>query len=898
MNRFSFMIFSLCMAFLFVFAPASQAAELDSGARTILILPFQINASDEMANLNQELPALISQSLRDAGFEVLPMESAVSLLQRGNIKELNIATARRLAKQAGVDYALYGSYNQTGTSFSIDTRLVTANSDAPARPYFVQEDAVIKLLPAVNTLVERINVDAAHKGAVANIQIRGLKVLDEDVVLMRLQTRTGDVITPASLNNEIKRVWDLGYFSDVNASIEQSGEGTSLVFTVVEKPRINDVLINGSDELDKDEILVVMSTKTGSVLNERLLAQDIQKITDLYRKEGFYLADVKYRLETNSDKTMASLVFDVNEGNKLYIKEVKISGLSHLDQSDIEAYMKLSERSILSWFTGTGVLNEEDLERDSSAIAAYAMEQGHVDVKVGTPEITYEEDGIVIDFPVEEGPRYKLGTIGFKGDIIDTEEEMNKIIGLDEQKENNTYFSLTVLQEDAKALTNYYTDYGYAFAEINFDTPKDSETETIDVYYVAKKNERVRIRRLITDGNTHTRDNVILREMRLADGDMFEGSKLRRSNERLERLRYFKQVDTSLVPTGVPGEVDLKVSVVEDRTGALQAGVGYSTSYNMAFTASIQERNLFGRGYQLGLSGYTSGDGTAFNLNFVNPRVYDTDFGFGNNAYALWDEWDDFEKRTVGNTIRFFYPLGEYSSVGGGYRLDRYRLENVPDDAPRSYRDYEGDNLSSVVHANFNYDSTDSRTHPTRGQVAELFLEYGGGGLGGNDNFFRPSLEYGVFYAPFTNKDHVFHVRGRLAGVFKNTDKPVPVFDRYFIGGMDSIRGYDDTDLAPRDPGSDDEIGGDRIGYVNLEYIWLFEEDLGISIVPFFDIGFQIDSDQTSDPFSELKKSVGLELRWRSPMGDLRFAYGYPLDDNVFGENPGGRFDFTMGHFF
>lgn len=190
------------------------------------------------------------------------------------------------------------------------------------------------------------------------------------------------MVDPSTLNEEIKRIWDLGYFSDVNADIEQGGQGRVLVFTVKEKPRIDDVIVNGSDEVKKEDILAAMSSKTGSVLNDRLLAEDIQKVTELYRKEGFYLAEVNYRIEQKANSASAVLVFDVKEGKKLYIKEIKIEGLQGIDAGDLKKELALQEHGILSWVTGTGVLREEYLERDSAAITAYAMNHGYVDIQV------------------------------------------------------------------------------------------------------------------------------------------------------------------------------------------------------------------------------------------------------------------------------------------------------------------------------------------------------------------------------------------------------------------------------------------------------------------------------------------------------------------------------------
>ena len=883
-----------------LFHGTAQAApkQAASDAVRVAVLPFQINGGADLNYLNDELPKLFEQRLAQKGFKVIPAKDTLRLLKNQQISQLNLATARSIARQAGANYAVYGSFSKTGDAFSIDARMVDAAGQQGAQPYFAQKQNMIELLPAVDELVDKMGGGAVKGDAITDIQIRGVKVLDPDVVLMRLSTRKGDVVDPSTLNEEIKRIWDLGYFSDVNADIEQGGQGRVLVFTVKEKPRIDDVIVNGSDEVKKEDILAAMSSKTGSVLNDRLLAEDIQKVTELYRKEGFYLAEVNYRIEQKANSASAVLVFDVKEGKKLYIKEIKIEGLQGIDAGDLKKELALQEHGILSWVTGTGVLREEYLERDSAAITAYAMNHGYVDIQVAAPQVDYSEDGITVTFTVNEGKRYKLGEIGFKGDLIDSDERLKEVIKLDDYKDSNGYFSLTVLQDDIKALTDFYGNYGYAFAEVDVDTPKNDEEGIINVFYVPHKKQKVHIRRVVTQGNTRTRDNVIFRELRLADGDQFDGSKLRRSNERLNRLRYFTQADTTIVPTDKDDEVDLRVNLKEDRTGAIMGGVGYSTFYQFGVSGSIQERNLFGRGYSLGLQGFVSGKSSYLDLSFVNPRIYDTDFGFSNNSYAIWEEWDDFKKKTIGNTIRLFHPIGEYTSVSVGYRLDRYTLFDIPDTASRAYKEYEGKNLSSVVSTSITYDSTDSRERPTSGVVGRVSMEYGGGGIGGNDNFFKPIGELQSFHTLFRNPNHIFHGRGRVGGVFENSNKPVPVFDRFFIGGIDSIRGYDSEDLAPRDPKYHDEIGGDRMGFLNFEYIWTFHPEMGIALVPFFDIGYNIDSRQTSDPFSDLKKSVGLELRWRSPMGDLRFAYGFPLDKNVKGDRPGGRFEFSMGQFF
>ncbi len=878
----------------------------------VLIVPYQVNAGDDMAYLRDDVPKLLLERLQNQGIRVVPMARARSILDQQNVETLDLQTARRMGVTSNVSAVIYGVFNQLGSGFTLDSRIVPITSNQIPDVVTLQKGSIIELASAVDTLSSRVSKIVNQspvavgvtpavaigaplaKGAISDIQVNGLRVMDPDAVLMRLSIRKGDTPDAAAINEEVKRVWDMGYFSDVNATIES---GNVLVFNVVEKPRIDSIQVQGSDEIDQEDIIAAMSTKSGAVLNEKLLADDVQKVTELYRKEGFYLASVKPDVISRDGGAGARLVLTVDEGNKLYIQEVRIEGLSELDQDDISDYMALQPRSLLSWFTGTGVLEEEYLERDSNAIAAFGLNEGFVDIQVSAPEVEYKTDGIYITFQVNEGPRYTINKIQFGGDLIDTEERLLHVVQMDEQKAENEYFSLTVMQEDAKRLSNFYGDYGYAFAEVDTKILKDeSGAPTLSIGYLVNKKQKVYIRRAVVEGNSRTRDNVILRELRLADGDIYEGAKMRRSTERLNRLGYFETVDTELVPTGSPEEVDLKIKVKETNTGAIMAGIGYSTYYDVGVSGSVTERNLFGRGYWLQLQGFLSWRRTSGIFSFTNPRLYDTDLLIGNDLYYTHDYWDDFTKDTLGDTIRLAYPIGEYTTIGGGYRLERYELYDIEDSSSPTIIDYEGVNWTSAINARIVRDTTNSRSNPTEGTITRIWAEYGGGGLGGTDNFIKAMFDWQGFYGLADN--HVIHVRGRVGGVFENqSGSVVPVFERFYIGGIDTIRGYDYTALSPRDEKYNDRIGGDRMGIVNLEYIWTFQEDLGLAIVPFFDAGFNIDSSYM-DINSHIVASAGLELRWRSPMGDLRVAYGIPLSDDYDGNRPTGRFEFTMGQFF
>lgn len=883
-------------------APGAEAATREP---RILVLPFQVHGESDWSALEAGLPGMLASRLSASGLQVVPLEEAARLVRARKITTLDVSTVRSLAQAAGATHALYGSVNRIGSVQSVDARLVSASAATQPQPIFVErgggdanlQAALDDISGTVAAAMPRVSAPDAGGNVIAGVEVRGTKVLDPDVVLMRINSRKGDRPDAASIDQEIKMIWDLGYFSDVTADIQNRPDGMYLVYTVLEKPKVESIDVQGASELDADDVLSVMSTKAGSVLNESMLADDIQKILAEYRKKGFYLAKVDQRVDMRQGGTSAGLTILIDEGKKLYIKDVRIEGATQLGEDDVKDQLLLSERTLISFFTGTGVLKEELIERDSSAITAYYLDRGYLDITVAAPRIDFDEDGITITFPIHEGTCYTLGAIYLSGDLIDADERLREVMTTDQLAEQGAPFNLTAMQNDSKALADFYADYGYAFADIDARPQKHSDgSNIVDINYSIQKKSKVYVRRVLVEGNTKTRDNVILREMRLTDGEEFEGKKLRRSTERLNKLGYFEVAEAELVPTEREEEVDLKVKIKERPTGALMAGVGYSTFSQFGVSATIMERNLWGKGYHLALQAAFSGRRDAYTLTFGNPRLNDTPLSVSVDAYHWRDDYYDYVKKTTGSTIRFSYPIGEYTSVGWGYRLDRYEIYDLDWDVSDLIRRYADETrYTSVALARITRDTTDSFM-PTKGNIDTIGVEYGGGILGGNDDFVTVSAEHHSYYS--LKPGHTLHGRIKGQAIFKNGSDDVPVFERFWMGGMSTIRGYSSRDITPRDPKTDDRIGGTRMAFMNLEYIWTMNEDLGLYLVPFYDMGFNIDTDNDYSWSDEILKSAGLEVRWRSPLGDLRFSYGIPFDEDRRGNRNSGRFEFAMGNTF
>lgn len=887
----------LILAFI-LFCPALTFADT---ANKVVVLPFSVNAGPELGYLEESLPTLLTERLMEQGLQVVPHTETMHLLQKNQVEYLDLSVARDMALLLDAGYALYGSFNQVGETISLDVRLVNALGIKEPQPFYVVKDGLIHLLPAIDEVVTKVQAGIVQKDLIATIEVRGNEILDDDVVLMRMKIHPGEPYDPRTINAELKNLYELGYFDDIQMATEDTPKGKTLIVTVKEKPLIQAIDVEGAQAIDADDILTAMATKTGAVLNPRVMAEDMGKIRELYRKDGYYAASVDYRLE-QADTKRARLHIVVDEGNKLYVTDIVIQGAEQLSQRELKKQLALSERGMFSWLTGKGVLREEILDRDSAALEAYYANRGFLNARVGHPEVSYTDKGITVVFQVEEGERYTVSTVEYAGDTIATAEDLNAVIDLDDLAKKKGYFDRSVMHGDINKLTEYYSDFGYAFADADVNIDRNEEDHSLVVTYIMSKGAKVSINRVLIEGNTKTRDNVIRRQMRLLDGDLYSGTSLRRSNERLQKIDYFDTVDITPEPTADPTALNLRVKVKEKPTGMFSAGVGYSSYAQVFFSGQILERNLFGMGYELGFRGTISSKSSDYTLTFWNPNYDDTDLGVGLSLYNTKNEYSDYDKKALGGRLLFGYPLGEYSLLSWSYRLERYTIENVHKYADKVIKDIEGHNWASALYASIERDTTDRRINPTKGTIYQFAVEYGGGLLGGDDNFIKYIADASVYYPLFW--ETIFHFHAQAGYVMKNGSERIPPFERFYLGGMDSVRGYKDRTISPvydKKEGQmgykeGDEKGGTKSIFANFEYLVPIHKEMGILGLIFFDIGKTWDDRESID--FDWYKSVGVGIRWYSPLGPLRLEYGYPLDEVKIGEKRKGRIEFSVGQFF
>ncbi|MGE4506654.1 MAG: outer membrane protein assembly factor BamA, partial [Desulfovibrionaceae bacterium] len=490
------------------------------------------------------------------------------------------------------------------------------------------------------------------------------------------------------------------------------------------------------------------------------------------------------------------------------------------------------------------------------------------------------------------------------------EADLRNVISSDElEGTEDGFLNAETVRSDVEALTNMYTNRGYAYADVGAKYKPSEADKTVDVLFVLNKHQKVHIRRVFLEGNTMTRDNVILRQVALADGDEYDGQAIERTIQRLESLDYFAGVDVEPIPTGDPSEMDLKVAVEEKPTGAIGGGVGYSSSGGVYLGGSVSERNLFGKGYNLSLSGKFGDDEAGWELDFYNPRVNDEYWGFGVNSALTEKDQGDYDKNSFDNSVRTVHALSGKTLLTLEYGLDFYRIADIDEDASESVKDAEGEHAASTFTTDIARSTvTKASFFKSDGTNNAASMTFGGGFLGGSDHFVKWAF-LSEMYTPIVG-DLVFHAKGRMGFLHENIGgNDVPTSQRFYLGGISTIRGYSANKIASRDDDGD-RIGGNKYLIGNAELFYPLSKDYGILGLLFFDAGNawkegewffeEVDpvggENLAAAPSFGVYKSVGTGLRWMSPMGPLQIEYGYGLDD--LDESGQHKIEFMMGQQF
>ena len=771
-------------------------------------------------------------------------------------------------------------------------------------------------------------ISGAADAVVKEVKVEGNRRVEKDAVLAAISEKAGAVYDPKKVASDVKALMKLGFFSDVAVSIEGDERAPVLVYRVAERPTVHEGRISGNHALSKDDLKDTVGIKEGAFLDVAQVQRDVKKIQEKYVEKGYFLANVTHRLDERADNQV-DVVYVVDEHAKVEVKEVRFIGNAHVSSDDLAGVMQTRVGGYLAFLSGAGTYREEALQRDVQALQAAYLDRGYVTVKIGQPAVGISPDKrfIYVTIPIEEGERYRIGEVKFSGQLLGEEAKLRKIT----RTAKGQWFSRATVAADLFAMGDVYKDLGHAYANVSPLTNPDPRTRVLDLTFEVEPGPVVSFERIEVIGNDKTRDKVIRRELRIYEGERFSGTGMRQSKQRVNALGFFETVEITTKPGSGEDKVVAQVEVKERPTGTFQLGAGYSSYEHFILTGQISQQNFFGWGQTLSLQVQWSTIRQLGQIQFVDPYFMDTRWTFAFDLYMTEATYTTFTRRSAGGSMTWGYELAGLAPWWSFARhLEDLRLfatytnERVDVSASTLVTTQDerlGSGTTSSLRLSLQMDKRDNRLFPSRGFYASISAEVAPPVLapealfGRDVNLFtRYALDLRGYYP--IGLGLIARARATF-GLVRDWDREhrVPISERYYVGGINSVRGYRYLSISPEEPvpaGTSIESGtrllakgGDKQAIVNLEIEFPLFQSVGIRGVVFADGGNAFAAGKYSDPAVSLSlyKSWGFGFRWFSPIGPLRFEWGFPLDrrkDPVTGQYIDGRtdFQFTIGNFF
>jgi len=552
-------------------------------------------------------------------------------------------------------------------------------------------------------------ISLGEEEVIDKITVIGNVKIEEGVIRNAIKSREGGSFSIERVREDLKAIFALGYFSDIQVDIKSTPKGKEVIFIVVERPSIKEVIVTGNQKVKLDDIKEKLTISARSILNLEKVKESSEQIRKLYFSKGYYGVKVDHSieyLETNE----AIVNFNITEGPKGRIKKIVFKGNKNIKSSDLQRVMMTKKWNIFSIITKTGVLDEDTLKNDIQLLTAYYYDHGYLDVKISEPKIDLSDPKrIKIEIEVVEGPQYHFGDIDFKGDILTTKEDLFRSIKI----KRNDIYSNSAIRRDINALTEKFANQGYAYVDIIPLTKTDSKNLVVHITYEIEKKKQVSYEKIQISGNTKTRDKVIRRELLIAEGELYNASGMNKSRDRLKRTGFFKEVDFTTSRGTTDEKINLDIKVEEAPTGALSFGIGYSSIEKVVGTASISDRNLFGMGYHGVLKFRLGPDTRDLRFGFTDPYFLGYPYAAGIDLYNENRDFDTYSYKITGGDLRFGKELTEKIRADAMYKLERIDVSNISDDASRFIKEQAGKKLTSAISLAFSLDTRDDFFNPT-----------------------------------------------------------------------------------------------------------------------------------------------------------------------------------------
>lgn len=740
-----------------------------------------------------------------------------------------------------------------------------------------------------------------QEGVIKEIVLFGNERVEQEIILKEIQSKPGEAFSREKVREDIKAIYRLGYFQDVQVDVSETAGEITLTFAVIEKPFVANIVISGNNKLDQEEIEEVIEVKRDTVLDMDKVRSSAQEIKKLYTSKRYFGSEVNYSINLQ-EGNRAVVYFDIVEGVKGYLTKITFRGNKVFGARKLRSVMKTKKKGWFWWLTKSGKLEMDLLEVDITRLRSFYHDHGYVQVRVGEPEITLSKNkkSLQVTITIEEGDQYRLGSLDIQGDILVTTTKETLLEGLT-SRVNKVYRS-SLVQKDLLWLTDQYADEGYAYVDVSPLTRLDREQKLVHLTYRIDKGVLVYINRIEIAGNTKTRDKVIRRELKIAEGDLFSSTRLRKSRERIMRSGYFKEVDLVPAPTERRELIDLDIRVEEQQMGRLEFGAGYHSEFGVVGSIGLSHGNLFGRGYQAHIRAELGEDITEFSVGFTDPRFLDTPYSLGLVAYNESNEYTYYDADVTGGGINVGREITDTIRADLQYRAERVKIYDIDERyVPGDYiydEAQKGATITSKVTLSVSRDTTNNPYNPTKG--SNIWLSGSIAGLGG-DNYFYGATAGASWFHPIVG-DLVLNLRGKAGFIRGYNDKEVPLTEKFFVGGIKSMRGFEYGMAGPLDE-DNEPIGALNMVTFTTEFLYPLSKALGLRGAVFYDVGKGWDAGETGihygdDDFTPVRHAVGVGIRWYSPFGPIRIDWGYNLDPKSRRGEKGSVWDFSMGAMF
>ncbi|EIP97657.1 outer membrane protein assembly complex, YaeT protein [Opitutaceae bacterium TAV1] len=743
------------------------------------------------------------------------------------------------------------------------------------------------------------------------VKFVGTANVNEQVVRANMQLTEGGPVDEALIDRDIRALYRTGQFELIEFKRDtRSGGLVDIQVELTPKFRVLRVDFTGIDKIKRKRLEREIKTRPNLALDERQVKEDAQKLKEFYQKSGYNQATVNYTIDRDRNSGFGTIVFQISEGEKVKIKRVDFTGNEHLPTKKLRKVMTTRKWNIFSWITDTGRLRDEAFDEDLEKLRDAFREEGLLDVEIDPAKIRYEYPSakkLVITIPVVEGRQYHVGDIRITGNTLYTTDELRAVL----RQTTGKIFAPSLIDKDARNLEETYGKDGYIDARVQVIRRPNLTTGAIDLEYAFREGEKYYVESIKLEGNTKTKSIVILRELNIGPGEVFNIQRMNISKLRLENTRFFEEVNMTPEATNIPGRRNLKIAVREGRTGNLTFGAGFSTLDSVILFAEVSQSNfdLFHR------KSLFQGDGQKFRLrlqvgsrsneailSFEEPWFLERELALGFSLYRTSTDYDNqlYNEVRTGANVYLRKRLIELIEGKIGYTIEQVEMRDIDSDAPWNLKAEEGKQDVSKLTFTLLRDTRDRLINTSRGNRVEFTTTYAGGALGGDADYYGLELRASQYIPTFETLNQVLSVIGRV-GVIDGDY--VPYFDQYFLGGPSTLRGFEYRQVGPKQgdgiydhtpsgtDGNGEPMGGKSYGMLSIEYTFDIVEPLRFAV--FYDAGFVNRDAYDFDP-SHYNDNFGFGIRIMIMGAPLSLDYGIPITSDRFNDS-GGQFNFSFG---